>query len=130
MILHEYDYDVAKVIEYLLDGGEDLTMDWKTAGKQSKKQTTSPNQTLEEADLKNGHSQKFNHKHHNQKNDTNGQANNGERNGRANRGDKSNRKFERNPRKIENNENNGILEDKLSGMNLQENDSNHNNHGN
>lgn len=47
MALHENDYDIARTIDYILEGGGDLSQDWKTAGIKIKK-TTSPNQTLDE----------------------------------------------------------------------------------
>lgn len=107
MLLHEFDYDVPKTIEYLLDGG-DLTQDWKTAGKQ-KKTTTSPNQTLEDVEKpqQQQHQQSKQTRHH--KNDsTNGHHTNGDRhkennfNGHRQRGDKNNRKFDKNNRNADN----------------------------
>ena len=55
MALHENDYDVAKTVNFFLEGG-DLSQDWKTVG--LKKKQISPNQTAEEADLQvNGQNQ-------------------------------------------------------------------------
>ena len=126
MILHEYDYDVSKTIEFLLDGG-DLTQDWKTAGKQNKKQNASPNQTLEDIEKTNNHQQKSNKSN---KNETNGHGNDERKNGQRTRGDKNNRsKSERNSqnRKNENNKenrNNHSLEDKLNGLDIQDDQNN------
>lgn len=47
MMLHEKDYDVNKVIEYVMEGGE-ISQNWKTAGTKPLKPKPSPNQTLEE----------------------------------------------------------------------------------
>jgi len=51
MALHENDYDIAKTIEFFLEGGGDLSQDWKTAGIRTKKPNSSPNQTLEESEV-------------------------------------------------------------------------------
>ena len=48
MALHENDYDIAKTIDFFLEGGGDLSQDWKTAGIRTKKTNLSPNQTLAE----------------------------------------------------------------------------------
>ena len=47
MMLHEKDYDVNKVIEFVMEGGE-VSQNWKTAGTKPLKPKPSPNQTLEE----------------------------------------------------------------------------------
>ena len=43
MALHENDYDIAKTIDFFLEGGGDLSQDWKTAGLRTKKTNLSPN---------------------------------------------------------------------------------------
>lgn len=104
MLLHEFDYDVARTIDFLLEGG-DLAQDWKTAGKQ-KKATTSPNQTLEDMEKP---QQQFKQARHNKHDSTNGHHMNGDRhkdgnfNGNRQRGERNNKKFDnKNNRNAEN----------------------------
>lgn len=135
MLLHEYDYDVAKTIEYLLDGG-DLTQDWITAGKQGKKQQ-SPNQTLDDSD-NNKTSTQIQHTSNKvnryNKNDSNEHVNGKEGHAREHRS-KKDKKFEKNNRnnnKFSNNNKNesetAVLEEKLAGLDILENESNNQNY--
>jgi len=117
MMLHENDYDVAKTIEYLLDGG-DLTDDWKTAGKQ-KKAVTSPNKD-EEADTKSHAKFRQNGKTSDTNRHMNGDRGHHRENGQQKfRGDRTRRGFEgRSNRRTENN--NGHLEEKMASLDFQD----------
>lgn len=121
MALHENDYDIAKTIDFFLEGGGDLSQDWKTAGIRTKKTNLSPNQTLaeESADELLVNSQSQNSNRNNKSNHQNNNNNKQQQNESSNNNNVRSRERNRNQAKQPTNNNNNKL-------NKNKNDSNNN----